>query len=168
MGHQVQRVDLRHEDPGRDLVELDEPQEGVEDLQQRLLAAPGELLAPHQRRLELVELLGPELLPGEDEADHVVRELGEGPGVEHRVAVAVDEDEDLLDEEVGGLVLDVLVGRAEEGADGVDSQTALSYPVQLPPLVISSYLYEAETHLLQLLQLVILRTIQNSLRSPVQ
>ena len=119
------------------------------DLEHRLPGAPGVFLAPHQGGLELVELLRPELLPAEDEADDVLRQLSEGAQAQHGVPVAVNEHQHLLYEELGALVLYVLVSRGEEGADGVHSDAGL---------------YEAQTHLLQLLQAVVVRSIQDSFR----
>ena len=134
------------------------------DLEQRLPGAPGVFLAPHQGGLELVELLRPELLPAEDEADDMLRQLSEGAQAQHGVPVAVNEHQHLqenrriyihhpgqhlLYEELGALVLYVLVSRGEEGADGVHSDAGL---------------YEAQTHLLQLLQAVVVRSVQDSFR----
>ena len=65
------------------------------DLEQRLPGAPGVFLAPHQGGLELVELLRPELLPAEDEADDVLRQLSEGAEAQHGVPVAVNEHQHL-------------------------------------------------------------------------
>ena len=82
-------------------------------------------LAPHEGRLELGELVRLQLLPRQDEADHVLGEESEGAQVENFIAVIVHELQHLLEEELGALVLDVPLCRGQEGADSVHCYTAL-------------------------------------------
>ena len=50
---------------------------------------------------------------------------GEGAQVQNLIAVIVHELQDLLEEELGALVLDVPLGCGQQGADSVDCYTAL-------------------------------------------
>ena len=76
-------MNLLHEDVGRDHVEVDELEEGSEGVGDVAIGRVTVLLAPHERRLELGELVGPELLPGEDKPHHVLGQEGEGPEIEY-------------------------------------------------------------------------------------
>ena len=99
-------MNLCHKNTGRDHVELDVDQEGAEDLVQGLPSAVRELLAPHEgclggvsrlslriflgvADLELGELVSLELLPDQDEPDHVLGEKSEGSKVEHLIAMII-------------------------------------------------------------------------------
>ena len=85
VGHEAERVNLLHEDVGRDHVEVDELEEGSEGVGDVAIGRVTVLLAPHERRLELGELVGPELLPGEDKPHHVLGQEGEGPEIEYLI-----------------------------------------------------------------------------------
>ena len=52
-------------------------------------------------------------------------EKGEGAQVENFIAVIIHKLKDLLEQELGALVLDVPLGRGKEGADSVDGNAAL-------------------------------------------
>jgi len=82
-------MNLCHKNTGRDHVELDVDQEGAEDLVQGLPSAVRELLAPHEGCLELGELVSLELLPDQDEPDHVLGEKSEGSKVENLIAMII-------------------------------------------------------------------------------
>ena len=82
VGHEAQRVYLLHEDVCRDHVEVDELEEGAEGVGDVAVGGVAVLLAPHQRSLELGELVRPELLSGQDEPHHVLRQEGERPQIE--------------------------------------------------------------------------------------
>lgn len=81
--HEAQRVYLLHEDVCRNHVEVDELEEGAEGVGDVAVGGIAVLLAPHQRRLELGELVGPELVSGEDEPHYVLRQESERPEIEH-------------------------------------------------------------------------------------
>ena len=51
VGHDAQRVDVLHQDGGRHLVELDELEEGGDDLAQDQTGVVAVLLGPHERSL---------------------------------------------------------------------------------------------------------------------
>ena len=82
VGHEAERVNLLHEDVGRDHVKVDELEERAEGVGDVAVGGVAVLFAPHQRRLELGELVGPQLLPGEDEPHNVLRQEGERPEIE--------------------------------------------------------------------------------------
>lgn len=89
VGYDAQGVDLLHEDVGRDQVEVDELEEGGEYLGQLLVGGVAVLFAPHQGGLELGELVRLELVPGQDQPDHVLGQQGERAQVQHLVPVLV-------------------------------------------------------------------------------
>ena len=74
---------LLHEDVGRDHMKVDELEERAEGVGDVAVGGIAVLLAPHQRRLKLGELVGPELLSGEDEPHYVLRKESERPEVEY-------------------------------------------------------------------------------------
>ena len=82
VGHEAEGVNLLHEDVGWDHVKVDELEERAEGVGDVAVGGVAVLFAPHQRRLELGELVGPQLLPGEDEPHNVLRQEGERPEIE--------------------------------------------------------------------------------------
>jgi len=83
------------------------------------------LLAPHQGRLKLGEFISPQLLPGQNQTDHVLWQQGEAAQVEHLSSMLVDELQDLLNQGLGALVLDITLGGGQKGANSVHIDAAL-------------------------------------------
>lgn len=88
-------------------------------------AVVAELLAPHERRLELGELVGAQLLARQNQPDDVLRQQRKAAQIQHLIAVLVDELEHLLHQALGALVLDVLLGGGEQRAHRVHRDAAL-------------------------------------------
>ena len=95
IGDDAQRVDLLHEHVGRDHVEVNVLEEAAENFRQIAVGRIAIFLTPHQSRREFRELIGLELLPGQDEPDHVLRQEREAAQVQNLVAVLVHELQDL-------------------------------------------------------------------------
>lgn len=94
-----------------------------ESLSYRIVVAG--LLAPHECGLEFGELVGTQFVAAQDQTDDVLGEEREAAQVEHFIAVLVDEFEHLLHETLGALVLDVSLGRCQQGAYRVHIDAAL-------------------------------------------
>lgn len=86
------------------------------------------LFTPHECCLEFRELIGSQFVPGQDQADNVLWQKGEATQVQHLCSMFVHEFQHLLHKALGALVLNVPLGRGQEGTDRVDIDTALHEP----------------------------------------
>ena len=75
--------------------------------------------------LELGEFVSLQLLPGQDQSDHVLGQQSEGPEVQHFIPVVIHELQHLLQEELGALVLDIALRCGQECADRINCDAAL-------------------------------------------
>lgn len=118
-------MNLPHQHIGGNLVELYKLQKVPNHLLERIRVGVTVLLAPHECRLELGELIRAQILTGQDQPYHVLRQQRETAQVQHLIAVLVDKLQHLLHQTLGALVLDVPLGRSQQGAHGVHVDAAL-------------------------------------------